>query len=240
MDRNDFTRLAIGLLVPEMNVVIEPEFWGLAPKGVNIFTARIEVKERAPGDTFYIETEKLVRGLPEAAARISHANIDVTVLGCTSASFLKGAKLDKNVEGKIREITGTPVVTAVSAVKDALRALGIKKLAIGTPYPQEINRPLREYLSNAGFRVESIKSIPYEDSKSELAAYNLAKQTYAPDIDGIFISCTDFRTIHILAQLEKELGKPIISSNQASLWSCLRLGGVKDKIEGFGSLFHYL
>lgn len=65
----------------------------------------------------------------------------------------------------------------------------------------------------------------------------LAKSLDGPDIKGIFISCTDSRTIDVLDQLERKLGKPIITGNQASLWSCLRLGGVKEKVKGFGSLF---
>lgn len=238
--KNVFCRLAIGLLVPETNIVMEPEFCEMVPEGVNIYTARIAIKERNLNGSFYHNLEKTADGVPEAAARISHANIDITVFGCTSGSFLKGDEWNKEIEKGIGKITKTPVVTSTSAVKNALEALRMRKIAVATPYPNDINELLKYYLSNEGFDVVKLESIPYEDSKSEWAAYRLAKQLDRADIDGILISCTDFRTVNILELLERDIGKPVISSNQATLWVCLRLAKIKDAVAGFGSLFREL
>jgi maleate isomerase len=54
--------------------------------------------------------------------------------------------------------------------------------------------------------------------------------------EAIFISCTNFRTIEIIQELEEATGKPVISSNQATLWYALRKLGLKDSIKGYGQL----
>jgi maleate isomerase len=231
MVKNDFCRFAIGLLIPATNVVMESEFHRMAPEGVEVLTTRVLHKGRKPSDTFYESLRRLVDDIPAAVIRVKQVNPDVIIFGCTSGSFLEGADWNKAIIQKMRRIGNTLATTTSSAVAEALKVMQLTHIAVGTPYPDAVNQKLMKYLSAMGIRITRIASVSYEQIQSEFAARRLVESLDGADIDGIFISCTDFRTIHVLDQLEKELGKPVISSNQASLWSCLRLGGAKDKVE---------
>lgn len=237
MVRDDYCDFRIGLLVPAQNLVMESEFHRMAPKGVEVFTTRVLHKGQKPSDTFYESLKRLADDIPDAVARVGEAEPDVVIFGCTSGSLLEGTEWNEAIIGKMSNTENTLVTTTSNAVTEALKAMQLTDIAVGTPYTDAVNRKLVEYLSEMGIRVTRIDSVPYHEGRSKSAAYRLAKSLDGPDIKGIFISCTDFRTIDVLDQLETELGKPVISSNQASLWSCLRLGGVKEKVSGFGSLF---
>lgn len=237
MARNGFHRFAIGLLVPATNVVMEGEFHRMAPKGVEVFTTRVLHKGRKPSDTFYESLKKLVDDIPDAIIRVKEAKPDVIIFGCTSGSLLEGPEWNEAIIQRMRRIAGVPCTTTSSAVVEALKVMQLTRIAVGTPYPDAVNQKLIEYLSATGICVTRMVSIPYEQAQSGSAARRLVKSLDGPDIDGIFISCTDFRTMHILDRLEREVRKPIISSNQASFWFCLKLGGLKEEIKGFGSLF---
>jgi maleate cis-trans isomerase len=128
-------------------------------------------------------------------------------------------------------------------VVDALRALGIRKLAIATPYIQEMDAKLVEVLRQSGFGVAAIKglglrrSIDMGDLGPE-AADRLAREVCAsaPDADGILISCGNFRTFEIIEALETDTRLSVVTSNQAGLWRALRLCGVQDIVPGLGRL----
>lgn len=235
--KNTFCRFGIGLLIPAGNVVMEGECHRMAPKNVEIFSTRLLPLGSKPTDILYEAVRKEVEDIPNAAARIRLASPDVVAYGCTSGSFLEGESWNQEVSNTVKKYTQTPVVTASSAVLRALKALQMERIAVATPYPKEINHKLEIFFSSKSLQIVRIGSVCYEEARSELAAYRLAKDLDGKDVDGIFISCTDFRAVHILESLEDDLGKPVISSNQAILWACLRLGGIHDKIQGFGTLF---
>jgi len=232
-----FSRLAIGLLVPATNVVMEPELNKMAPEGVAIYTERIVHKGAKSTDTFYEAIKRLADDIPEAAKRLSFANPDIVVFGCTSGSFIEGEDWNQKISQEIRNIIDVPVITASSGVVEALKALGAKRIAVGTPYPDDVNERLRAFLRYHGFEVVRMGSVPYVYSKSVYAAYKLVKRLDGEDIDALLISCTDFATLNVLGLLEEECRKPVVSSNQATMWACLRLGRVKGDLRQFGMLF---
>lgn len=237
----DYGRAKIGLLVPATNAVMEDELHALAPEGVVIATARMLHKGREPGDTFAESLRKMSTDAPEAAIKISRINPDIVAFGCTSGSFLEGESWNEKMTQDLSEIVSpAKVVTTSTAVKNALLKLKLEKIAVATPYPDDINDRLKAYMESQGFNVVRLDTShglgPSTFIRSNNMAYHLAKRIDGSDIDGIFISCTDFRTIEILDALERDIGKPVISSNQATMWSCLRAAKIGDKIEGCGKL----
>lgn len=238
---SDYGRAKIGLLVPATNAVMEDEFHALAPEGVVIATARMLHKGRQPGDTFAESLRKMSTDIPEAAVKISRISPDVVAFGCTSGSFLEGEIWNKKITKNLSDIVSpAKVVTTTSAVKNALRKLKLKKIAVVSPYPDDINNRLKAYLESQGFnviRLETSYGLGLSTFiRSDNMAYHLAKRIDGPDIDGIFISCTDFRTIKILDILERDVGKPVVSSNQATMWACLMAAKIGDRIESCGKL----
>jgi len=128
-------------------------------------------------------------------------------------------------------------------VVEALREFGARKLAIVTPYIEEINKREKVFMESIGFEVVYEKGLGISET-IEIAkvppatVYRLGREAIAkaPDADILFISCGNLRTIEVLSALETDTGKPTISSNQALLWASLRAVGVRDPIYGFGSL----
>jgi len=139
----------------------------------------------------------------------------------------------------IASLAGAPALLAAQAVLAALRHLGVKRLALGTPYPESISRQGKAYWEAAGFeiagyhRLENVTDIYAEN---EERAYELARRADAPEADAVLLSGTGLPTVAVLETLERDLGKPVLSSNQASLWRALRMARVRESIAGFGRL----
>jgi maleate cis-trans isomerase len=163
----------------------------------------------------------------------------VVVLAHTASSYALGFGNEQALVDRIASLSGAPALLAAHAVLAALQHLGVKRLALGTPYPESISRQGKAYWEAAGFdivgyhRLEDVKDIYAEN---EERAYLLARRADASGADAVLLSGTGLPTVAVLETLERDLGKPVISSNQASLWQALRLAGVREAIPGFGRL----
>jgi maleate isomerase len=221
-------RLRIGLIVPSSNTTMEPEFYQHLPQGVSLHTARITIISAVPE-----ELAKMPEELDGCVELLKTANVDVVVFGCTSGSFLMGKGYDRELEARIEKIAGAPAVTTAHAMVEALRDKGLQKLAVATPYIDELNEKEVKFLSDHGFTVEIIRGLSITDNLEigrcePSKAYQLGLEVVKekPDVDGLFISCTNFRTFEIIEPLSRDIEKPVITSNQASLWMGLKTGGI--------------
>jgi len=123
--------------------------------------------------------------------------------------------------------------------------LSVEKVAVATPYIDEVNEKEREFLEANGFQVVNIKGLQIEENleigrQPPEVAYRLAKDVDRPEAEAVFISCTNFRTIEVIAALEADLGKPVLSSNTATLWASLKSLRIREKLLGLGSLLESL
>jgi len=230
-------RAKIGLVYPSPGWVMEPEFYAMSPEGVITCTTRISL----------FETNKEQLSLMgetgvEATKLLSQAPVDVIALGCTSGSFIGGYEYDKKLIKDMEKASGgIPCITTSNGVVEGLNTLEVKKVAVATPYIQEVNESGKRYLEENGFEVTNIIGLDllYDkdiDSQSLETVYKLAKEADTEDADAVAILCTGIRSVGILEHLEEDLGKPVISAIQATFWHALRTAGVGDKLEGFGSL----
>lgn len=236
-------RTRIGVLVPPGNPTVEPELYRMTPRGVSVHFARMDSTESAsaPGAPAGMEdrTRAYVDSLPGPARTLAAVNPAVVVLAFTAASYANGFKNEETLSDRIAALTGTRAVTAAQAIFAALRHLHVKKLALGTPYPESISALGRAYWESAGFQIVGYRRLANVENiydESEERAYQLARQADAPDADAVLLSGTGLPTVGVLDVLERDLGKPVISSNQASLWRALDLAGVRESISGFGRL----
>ena len=179
--------------------------------------------------------------LAEAAANIlPDESLDVLVYGCTAASvvlgndkvagYMKGAKPD------------VPCVTPSSAAFDAFEALGAKKVSVLTPYTQDVTDSLVGYFSQHGLKVVNATCFGLSDDRdmARVSKESIVKGGVAacdPDAEALFISCTAVRAASCVVQLEAELGKPVITSNQAMVWRCMRYLGITSDYPAGGMLF---
>jgi maleate isomerase len=206
------------------------------------------LKEASPDALAEMEEE-----IYAAAKTIAGVNPDIIVVGCTSGTLIKGYDYDRKIINKIYHFIGFPAITTSTAVCDALKRLNISKVAVATPYIDSVNEIEKNFLEANGINVIQIKglgySIPITDYPlaqnpvsgigllDPIVAYRMGLDLDTPEANGIFISCTNFRTIEIIMDLELTTGKPVISSNQASMAMALIKMGIKVKNSKFGSLF---
>lgn len=231
-------RARIGLIVPPTNTVIEEEFHRMAPEGVSIHTARATWEDPQPQPDSII---KMSESVADAAQRAAMAEVGTIVWGCTGGSFMKGVGFDQELISQMEERTGIPSLTTSTAVIEAFKEFGFESVAVATPYVDAVNEREKIFFEGHGFKVTKIKGLQLPQVtniglQEPSVSYSLAKEVDSPEADGVFISCTDFRTIDILSKLEEELDKPAVSSNQASMWASLKRVGIQDPIKGFGSL----
>jgi maleate isomerase len=165
---------------------------------------------------------------------------DVVCYACTSGSIVIG---EDRVMAEIKR--GAPWAKPcclVTGVVNALRSLEARKIVVATPYLDEINATEADFLTAKGFDVLDIQGLNVEDGEAmgritPEFLKEFALSVDQPDADAIFVSCGGIRTIDVLQEIEGAAGKPVVCSNQAMMWDCLRRAGITDRIEGYGRLF---
>ena len=216
--------------------VNEPEKERLLPKGVSIHYTRIPVKKPT-----YEALMHMADHVEEAASLLADAKVDIIGFSCTAGSFIKGEGYDQEIIDRITQATGLPATTMTTAVVAGLKALGIRKLVLITPYIERINKIEKAFLESMGFQVLTYRGlgldeIPKQNEVEPSRWYELVKEMKHPEADGYFLSCGGIRAVDIIEQLESDLGKPVVTSNQALVWHCLRKIGLQEPIDGFGRL----
>ena len=227
----------IGLLVPSVNTVVEPETNRMAPEGINVYATRMRNARCEVEDT-----KSMVAHADRGADELASAHVDVIAFACTAGSFIEGPAWERNLKKDLgRAAGGIPVVTTSGAVVSALEQFRVKKLVVATPYPDEVNERERTFLEACGFEVLKIQGMSIWDAFSigkvdPEETYQFATQVFKSDAEGLFISCTNFRTIEVIERLEETLDVPVVSSNQATFWASLRAMGWEKPMEGYGKL----
>lgn len=226
----------IGLLVPSVNTVAEPEMNRIAPEGIVAFAARMRNTKADFDDTL-----GLIKHVERATDELMSAHVDVVAFTCTAGSFIQGGKGEDELKKLIEKTAHVPSVTTSGAVVRALKTLKTRKLVIATPYPEEINRLEKAFFEENGFEVLAIKGLGITDAfligcEMPENTYRFVKSMDDPSADAIFISCTNYRTFDIIERLEDGCKKPVVTSNQATFWAALRTIGCLESIPGFGKL----
>jgi arylmalonate decarboxylase len=231
-------RAKIGLIMPGVNTNLEPECYRMAPKGVSFHSSKLLLLGKATQESY----DRMERDTERAAEELATAEVDVIAWACTSGSVLLPPK---TIEEKIARIAGCPAMTTITAVVAALKALRVKRVAMGTPYVSFINETEIGFLEKAGFDVVAMYGLELGENQEERrgigrvppqSLHRFARHIDTPRADAIFISCTNVAGVEEIAGIERNLGKAMITSNLATFWHALRLAGINDRIEGYGRL----
>jgi maleate isomerase len=215
----------VGLIIPSVNTYSEPQFTHYAPEGMGIHVARARV-----AGPFKRPLPDMAGEIAEAAKLLSDMHPDVIVFHCTDTSMTQGPNGEGRILDIVREATGIPALATSKLVREGLEALGIKRMILLTPYKS--NKAVIDYVEACGFNVVRDKAMNLEakDFGSVTPAQWawMAKELDGPDVDGVFLSCTNTTQIEAIADIERQLGKPVVNSNQAVLWGCMKR--LKDKL----------
>jgi maleate cis-trans isomerase len=238
-------RRRIGVMVPSTNTTCEADFNMVAPRGVTVHGQRLWMTNDANGDDAY----KRMNGEIESGARyLATAKVDVIAYGCTTGSFYRGPGWDREMLALISAEAGVPAVATTPSVVEALRALGARRLSVATPYPEWNNKRLRSYLEAQGFEVLNVDGEPEAaaagnqgiNDQSPQSVVEFAARVCRPEADALLCSCTAWRSVEAVDALERRTGKPVVTSNQATIWAALRVLGFTQPVRGYGRLLERL
>jgi len=231
------TPTSIGLIIPSGNRLTEPQFSQYLPSGVGAHVTRLRMTGK-----FRKPLAELKRPLVEAAEALSDLNPSVIVFHCTANSMESGLAHEKAIVDIVEQASGCPTITTAQALTQAFNHFGIKKLVLISPYVQATNQLEVNYLSETGYTVLHELGLALEphaySSVTPEEWQKVVKENLRADADGYFLSCTNTRMIEAVADLENDLGKPVVNSNQATIWACLKKLGIKHSDPRLGRLFN--
>ena len=238
MDSDFGWRARLGVIHPSRGWTPEHEWPRMLPRGVSHLVARMPLKATTPE-----ELMKMGKHAIEAARMLASASVDLICYGCTVETVLQGIEYDRKLTRELEEATGIPAKTMAGGVLEALKELNARKIAIITPYIEEINKREKSFMEAVGYEVVYEKGLGISDTVeiakiSPGTVYRLGMEAIAkaPEADTLFLSCGNMRSIEVLSALERDTGRPVISSNQALVWAALKAAGVNEPVYGFGSL----
>ena len=233
-------RARLGFLVPPGNPTVEPEMMALTPQGVSLHFSRLVAS--GPTGTPRGQEERnrsYVRHIDESTALLAMVHPDVIVLAHTATSYTMQPPEEEALIARLEESSGSRVIFAAAAIRQALKHLGVGKVALATPYSEAISQQGKAYLDAHGFevvgygRLDDVQNI-YEETAER--AYRLARLADTPEAEAVCISGTGLPTLSVLEMLEYDLRKPVISSATAMMWLALRTARVGQPIVGYGRL----
>lgn len=230
----------LGFLIPPGNPTTETEVIRMTPSGATVHFTRMVAK----GVTGSLEGQEernrtQIAHLPDNVALLRMVNPAVIVLAHTATSYTLGKAGEAALVEEIARDSGIPFITAFGSVVAALSHLGVRRVAAGTPYGESATLQCKQNLEAYGFEVVSLgrlEGVVNIYDETSLRAAELARRIDTREVDAIFLSGVGMPTVDVIAGLEQELGKPVISSAAAMMWNALRIARVEPGPVGYGSL----
>ena len=234
-------RARIGIVYPASGLA-DMEYYWLCPPGVSVHITRTSMPDEG---SVTLETMQAVAEGDEFsrhAADLATIKPHAIIWMCTSGSFSRGPEWDKNLREILSKNGRCPATTTSTALTEALRALGAKKVALAMPYEPRLGEKLIQYVKKAGVEVVNHEGLgltmDWDIGRLDPSSLNdLIRKVDIPEADAIFVSDTGIVLSPIAEALERDIGKPVFSANMASMWHALQLAGVKEPMPNLGSLF---
>jgi len=219
--------VGVGVIAP-YDFALDRELWRWVPDNVTLHLTR------TPHAPLPVSLEQAtVVGDPEVVARCTQDLItvqpDVVAYACTSGSFINRSAGERALVAAMEVAGASQAVTTSGALVRALHHLEVTRVALATPYDAAISQGLSAFLEEAGVHVTAMRhlglvgriwTVPYE------VTADIARRSFTPDCEAVFISCTNLPTYDIITDLEAELGVPVLTANQVTLWAALRAVGI--------------
>jgi maleate isomerase len=231
-------RARIGKVSPSRGDTYIYEFYQIVPE--NILLTQVATKVKALTKENF---ERAFSAYEEAALTLVEEGAETLIFGGGPVFVSQGSGSEETLRSRLRKATSLPVTMEFSSASDACHALGIKRLGIISPYREALNGLIQSYFKEKGFQVPLIRGLGIErnidiGNLPENASLDLTMAAFreGPEVDGFYITCSRWRSASNIARLEKETGRPVVTSVQATIWSAFTSIGIKDRIEGYGKL----
>jgi maleate isomerase len=227
----------VGLIVPSNNNVIVPEFYSVLPDGMTAYETRMRVE----GTLTFDSVKKMIEDAELAADLLRQTGVDFVCYCCMGSTIIKGWEWERQLLSKFADCAPKGVCSANSALRDALIAIGARRIGLVTSYPESINALAPKFFASGGFEVTALVGSAVNDVGdvrwvSPARVYRHARSADFGNADAVCLLATDVQTFPIIEALERDLGVPVLTSNQALLWASLRAMGIDTPIAGLGRL----
>jgi maleate isomerase len=210
----------VGLLIPSSNTVMEVDFYRNLPQDTTVHTGRMYMVETTAAG----EDRMLREFTMPAAEAVGTANPHVTVFGCTSAGALYGDEYDRDLCARIGRVTSSVPISVIASVNRDLRKTGASRVAVITPYVDELNARIRASIEAEGFEVACLHGMGIttnfdiaEVTPPQIVEFVRGRLGPRVPAEALFISCTNFNAIGALPALREIYDVPIVTSNLAAL-----------------------
>lgn len=233
-------RWRIGTIVLANDYATERDFMNMRPNDeVALFTSRVPNTNACTVETLRLMQPHISKA---ASLMVPDGRIDVVAYSCTSGGVVLGFDAVKALIHAVRP--GVHCVTPMSASLAALDRFEARRLAVLTPYVDDVNAVIAEHLHTEGKEVVAFTSFQIEDNETMAAVtpdaiLNAALQADRAEADALFISCTAIRAVDVVERIETAIGKPVVTANQAMFWQSLRLARCSLPVPGYGRLFDF-
>ncbi len=228
----------IGLISPNLDEAGIAAYLEILPPGLRIEGRALKVNRYH--DDYFRAAEQALAGL---VGELAQEPLDFLMV--TGELFLsyKGPGSDRAVLRAIGAITPTPASTVLTAVVNACQDIGLRRVVMASPFPEDHSARLARFLAHDGVAVVGSQSLGYDNNRDIWAlppetgfdlAVSLARAH--PDADGVYMPCNKWRITSIIDRVEQELGKPVVTNTQAWIWEALRAMGLPATIPGLGRL----
>jgi maleate isomerase len=233
-------RAKLGFLVPAGTPTVEREMVVLAPPGVSVHFSRM-VGRGADGTLKGLEDRLIsqIEHMDESAELLASVKPNVIVLAHTATSYRLGRDGERELSERISSKLGIPFISSFGSVLTALECLGTRRIALATPYDESLTLRSKANLEDHGYEVLSfdwLRNVRSIFDETEERVYGLGRSVDVRGAEALFISGVGLPTISVIAALEMDLGKPVVSSASATMWNALRTAGLKCPITGYGRL----
>jgi maleate isomerase len=222
VDPTSATRIGV---VSPFDLELDRELWQWVDGSVSLHITRTRF-EGGPVDLELAAAVADEEEITRATRSLVAARPGVVVYLCTSGSFVAGLAGERRLRD-VMTVAGAPqAITTSGALIDALAALGARRVAVAAPYTEEVGERLLAFLRAAGHEPVSLVSLGLGGDIPSVSADRVIKmaiESDRPDADAVFLSCTNLRTFDVLTEIEARLGKPVITANQVTMWSALRI-----------------
>ena len=230
-------RAKVGLIVPSLQTITEPLFNRIAPEGVAFFCSRMLVQMGVLASHAAMENDAL-----RAARELATAGVDCIAYCCTASGIVRGIEGEREFCERMKNETGVPIVSTLSAVLEGLDRLKLKKLVMISPCRETTHLAEEKFFRANGFELLRSQSMCLDSGLkyAEITPgeiYHYGVKYWDNKAEGMFISCMNFNAMPCIEFLERDLGKPVVSSHSATLWKILKMVSIKDPILGYGQLF---
>lgn len=236
-------RATWGVIIPSTNTVVEHDFALLCPPGVTSHSGRSFIRNPAMDndDRARALLDQMDESFGDALADVLTVKPDRIVITMSAEVIRRGVKGGAAFVDAVAQRAGVPVSTGPEACVAALRALGVERIALVSPYHPESEKLTVDYFSELGFDVRRTQGLRCTSATAIAATtdrqlIDALRAVDGPDVEALLQVGTNLPMVRIAAEAERWMDKPTIAMNTATVWHALRQSDIPDRIYGFGSL----